>query len=244
MRLQPFRYRFGTTYRSHLRGSSLTLVDETDRLFRTSVTSYQSTTRNISEERGSQFTLRMKTVITHSTCSWRPKRALLRHNLPVPCLKNVHCYVTSCLFLASKTCIVTSHSVCSLPPKRTLLRHIPSVPYVQNVHCYVTSCLFLASKTCIVTSHPVCSLPPKRTLLRHIPSVPCLQNVHCYVTSCLFLSPKRALLHDILYVPYFKACIVTLYHQLTSNAVTIRHAPHPAPYPEPAAHKPLPPTTA
>ena len=200
MRLQPFRYRFGTTYRSHLRGSSLTLVDETDRLFRTSVTSYQSTTRNISEERGSQFTLRMKTVITHSTCSWRPKRALLRHNLPVPCLKNVHCYVTSCLFLASKTCIVTSHSVCSLPPKRTLLRHIPSVP--------------------------------------------CLQNVHCYVTSCLFLSPKRALLHDILYVPYFKACIVTLYHQLTSNAVTIRHAPHPAPYPEPAAHKPLPPTTA
>ena len=200
MRLQPFRYRFGTTYRSHLRGSSLTLVDETDRLFRTSVTSYQSTTRNISEERGSQFTLRRKTVITHSTCSWRPKRALLHHNLPVPCLKNVHCYVTSCLFLASKTCIVTSHSVCSLPPKRTLLRHIPSVP--------------------------------------------CLQNVHCYVTSCLFLSPKRALLHDILYVPYFKACIVTLYHQLTSNAVTIRHAPHPAPYPEPAAHKPLPPTTA
>ena len=161
MRVQPFRYqRFGTTYQSHLRGSSLTLEDETDRLFRTSVTTYQSMTRNISEERGSQFTPRRKTVIKHSTCSRRPKRALLRHIPSVPYFQNLHCYVTSHLFLTSKTCIVTSHPVCSLLPKRALLRHILSVPYFQSVHCYVTSHLFLTSKTCIVTWHPVSQLPP------------------------------------------------------------------------------------
>jgi len=171
MRLQPFRYRFGTTYRSHLRGSSLTLEDETYRLFRTSVTSCQSTTRNISEERGSQFAPRRKTVITHSTCFWRPKRAFLRHIPSVPYVQSVHCYVTSRLFLTSKACNVTWHLVCSWRPKRALLRHIPSVLYIQNVNCYVTSRLFLTSKACIVTSHPVCSLRPVRALLHHILSV-------------------------------------------------------------------------
>ena len=220
MRLQPFRYRFGTTYRSHLRGSSLTLEDETYRLFRTSVTSCQSTTRNISEERGSQFAPRRKTVITHSTCFWRPKRAFLRHIPSVPYVQSVHCYVTSRLFFTSKTWIVTSHPVCSLRPKRALLHHILSVPCVQCVHCYITSCLFLS---------------PKRALLRHILSVPYVQSVHCYMISSLLLSSKHALLRYIL----SRIC-----HQLTFNVVTIRHAPHPAPYPESAVHKPLPPTTA
>jgi len=49
--------------------------------------------------------------------------------------------------------------------------------------------------------HPVSSLRPKRALLRDILSVPYVQIVHCYVTSCLFLSPNRALLRDILSVP-------------------------------------------
>jgi len=205
-------------------------------------------TRNISEERGSQFTPWRKTVITHSTCSLRPKRALLRHISSVPYVQIVHCYVTSCLFLTSKPCIVAWRPVCTL---------------VQTMHCYVTSCLFLTSKSCIVTWRPVCtlvqiciitwrpvcSLRPNRALLGDVLSVPYVQIVHYYVTSCLFLTsrscivtwhpvcslcPNRALLRDIL----SRIC-----HQLTFNVVTIRHA-QPAPYPQPAVHKPLPPTTA
>jgi len=143
--------------------------------------------------------------------------------------------VTSCLFLTSKTCIVTWHPVCTLRPNRAFLRDILSVPYVQIVHCYVTSCLFLTSKTCIVTWHPVCTLRPNRAFLRDILSVPYVQIVCFYVASCLYLTskscvftwhpvcslrPKRALLRDIL----SRIC-----HKLTFNVVTIRHA-QPAPY--------------
>ena len=129
-------------------------------------------TRNISEERGSQFTPWRKTVITHSTCSLRPKRALLRHISSVPYVQGVHCYVTSYF------------------------------SFIQSVHYYVTFCLYLTSKACIVTSHLVCSLRPNRALLRDILSVPYVQTVHCCVTSCLYLSPNHALLRDVLSVPY------------------------------------------